>query len=67
MALVDVQVIDGLALPYLPGAESGLSDPALDPSFLTAWQGLLATFPGLTLQPLFAAQPVAELADIHNR
>ena len=64
MAFVDVQIIDGLALPYLLGAESGLSDPALDPSFLTAWQGLLATFPGLTLQPLFAAQPVAELADI---
>jgi hypothetical protein len=64
MTFVDVELIDGLGLPYAAGAESALADAALDPSFALTWSELLATFPGLTLEPLFAAQPVAELADL---
>jgi Subtilase family len=64
MAFVDVQLIEGLALPYVAGAETALADPALDPMFDAAWQALLATFPGLSLQPLFDAVPVEELADL---
>jgi subtilase family protein len=64
MAFVDVELIDGLGLPYAAGAEAALSDAALDPAFALTWSELLTTFPGLTLEPLFAAQPVAELADL---
>src|SRR5690242_1366143 len=64
MAFVDVQLIDGLGLPYAAGAETALSDAALDPAFALTWAESLTTFPGLTLLPLFAAQPVAELADV---
>src|SRR5215472_7272745 len=63
-AFVDVQLIDGLGLPYAPGAEAALLDPALDPAFNDAWQGLLATFPGLTLVPRFDQIPLQELADL---
>ncbi|MEO8774890.1 MAG: serine protease, partial [Candidatus Nanopelagicales bacterium] len=64
MALIDVRVSDGLALPYAAGAEAALSDDRLDPALTTAWQALLTTFPDATLTPLFAQQPVEELADI---
>ena len=64
MAFVDVQLIDGLGLPYIAGAETGLADPQLDPLFDAAWQGLLAAFPGLSLQPLFDSLPVEQLADL---
>ena len=64
MALVDVQVIEGLALPYVPGAEAGLADPGLDPLFNAAWQAFVAAFPGLSLQPLFDGTPVEQLADL---
>ncbi|AUT74005.1 S8 family serine peptidase [Paraburkholderia hospita] len=64
MAFVDVQLIDGLGLPYIAGAEAGLADPQLDPLFDAAWQGLLAAFPGLSLQPLFDSLPVEQLADL---
>ena len=50
---VDVQLIEGLGLPYAPGAEAGLLDSALDPIFNNAWQAFLALFPGQTLLPLF--------------
>jgi Subtilase family len=64
MAFVDVQMMEGLALPYVPGAEAALADAALDPMFNAAWQGLLAAFPGLSLQPLFDELPVEQLADL---
>jgi hypothetical protein len=63
VANVDLQLIDGLGLPYAPGAEVGLRDPTLDPAFDGAWQGFLALFPGQTLLPLFDELRVDELAD----
>lgn len=39
-ALVDLQVIDGLGLPYAAGAEAALLDGVLDPVFNLAWQAL---------------------------
>ena len=63
-SVIQVQVIAGLALPYVAGAEKALLDPVLDPAFNAAWQGLVAVFPGLTLVPLFDPDPPGELADI---
>ncbi|MDM0109871.1 S8 family serine peptidase [Variovorax sp. J22R24] len=62
--LVDVQLIEGLGLPYAPGAETNLLDGALDPLFNTAWQAFVAQFPGQTLLPLFDELPVEQLADL---
>lgn len=64
MEHVDLQLIDGLGLPYAPVAEAGLLDPALDPTFNIAWQGFVALFPGQTLLPLFDELPVEQLADL---
>jgi len=64
MAHVDLQLIDGLGLPYAPVAEAGFSDPFLDPVFDIAWQGFVALFPGQTLLPLFDELPVEQLADL---
>jgi hypothetical protein len=61
---VDVQLIEGLGLPYAPGAEAGLLDSALDPGFNDAWQAFVAIFPALTLVPLFDELPVEQLADL---
>ena len=61
---VDVQLIEGLGLPYAAGAEAALLDGALDPLFNTAWQGFVAQFPGQTLLPLFDELPVEQLADL---
>lgn len=61
---VDVRMVDGLALPYLAGAEAALADADLDPIFDAAWQALLLAFPGLSLQPLFDAIPIDRLADM---
>jgi hypothetical protein len=61
---VDVQLIEGLWLPYEPGAEDGLLDVALDPAFNVAWQTFVALFPGQTLFPLFDDITVEELADL---
>jgi hypothetical protein len=61
---VDVQLIDGLGLPYAAGAEAGLLDLALDPVFNNAWQTFVALFPGQTLLPLFDELTVEELADL---
>lgn len=63
-AFVDVQLIEGLGLPYVPGAEAALLDGGLDPLFKDAWEGLVAIFPGLSLQPLFDDLPVEQLADL---
>lgn len=63
-ALIDVQLIEGLGLPYVTGAEAALLDPSLDPAFNDAWQALVADFDGLTLSPLFDALPVEQLADL---
>ena len=62
--VVDVCLVEGLALPYVSGAEAALSDPQLDPVFATAWAGLLELFPGLSLEPLFDALPTDALADL---
>ena len=62
--IVDVQLVEGLGLPYAAGAEAGLLDAALDPIFNDAWQAFVATFPGLTLVPLFDGLPVEQLADL---
>ena len=64
MARVDLQLIDGLGLPYAPVAEAGFADPLLDPVFDIAWQGFVALFPGQTLLPLFDELPVEQLADL---
>jgi hypothetical protein len=64
MAFVDVQLIEGLALPYVTGAESGLLDSSLAPEFNDAWQAFIADFPGKTLAPLFDELTVDELADM---
>lgn len=61
---VDVQLIEGLGLPYAPGAETGLLDVALDPLFNDTWQAVVAVFPSLTLAPLFDGVSVEELADL---
>jgi hypothetical protein len=63
-AFVDVQLIEGLGLPYAPGAEAALLDPALDPIFNDAWQAFVATFPGLKLAPLFDEVPFEDIADL---
>src|SRR5215471_13365312 len=64
MAIIDVQLIEGLGLPYAPGAESGLLDASLDPLFNDTWQAFVASFPGKTLMPLFDGITVGELADL---
>ncbi len=64
MAIIDVQLIEGLGLPYAPGAESGLLDENLAPLFNDAWQAFVAVFPGKTLIPLFDGITVGELADL---
>ncbi len=64
MALIDIQLIEGLGLPYTAGAEAALEHAALDPMFAAAWDQLLLAFPGVTLQPLFDALPIEELADL---
>ena len=61
---VDLKLIEGLDLPYTPGAEAGLLDSALDPIFNAAWQAFLGLFPGQTLLPLFDDLPVDQLADL---
>jgi hypothetical protein len=64
MATIDVQLIEGLGLPYAPGAEAGLLEATLAPEFNHAWQAFVAAFPGKTLRPLFDGIPVDQLADI---
>src|SRR5436309_6177711 len=64
MTVVELQLVGGLGLQYAPGAEAGLLDAALDPIFNDAWQAFVATFPGMTLVPLFDDLPVEQLADL---
>jgi hypothetical protein len=64
MPNVDVELIEGLGLPYEPGTETNLSDSALDQVFSEAWQAFVALFPGQTLLPLFDELTVDELADL---
>lgn len=64
MATIDVQLIEGLGLPYAPGAEAGLLDPSLAPEFNDSWQAFVAAFPGKTLMPLFDGITVDQLADM---
>ncbi len=61
---VDVKVIEGLGLPYEPGAEAGLLDEDLDPLFHDAWEGLVAEFPDASLFPLFDELPVDQMTDL---
>jgi hypothetical protein len=63
-AFVDVCLIEGLALPYVAGAETALAGTGLDPAFEAGWQAVAATFAGITLQPLFDALAVEALADM---
>lgn len=62
--IVEVQLVEGLGLPYTAGAEVGFADAALDPIFDAAWQAFVATFAGMTLVPLFDGLPVEQLADL---
>ena len=64
MTFVDVQMIEGLGLPYVPGAELGLRDPELNPLFNDAWQAFVNTFPALSLDPLFDELPIEQMADL---
>ena len=61
---VDVQLIEGLGLPYAAGAEAALLDGALDPHVQHRLAGFVAQFPGQTLLPLFDELPVEQLADL---
>ncbi len=61
---IDVQVIEGLALPYEIGAEAALADPTLNPALDEAWQLLVTAFPDLTLNPTFFLNPPEVIADI---
>ena len=54
-ALVDVCLVDGLALPYVSGAETALAGTGLDPAFDAGWQALATGFAGISLKPLFDA------------
>jgi len=64
MTIVEVQLIEGLGLPYTSGAEGALLDSGLDPVFNDAWQAFVIAFPGKTLMPLFGELPVERLADM---
>jgi hypothetical protein len=63
-AFIDMQLIDGLGLPYVLGAETALQDVRLDPLFDDAWQAMIALSPGLSLAPLFDSVPVETLVDL---
>jgi hypothetical protein len=63
-AFIDVQLIEGLGLPYVEGAEAALLDAGFDPIFNDAWQAFVAGFPGQTLTPLFNNVPIEQLADL---
>ena len=63
-AFIDVQMIEGLGLPYIEGAEAGLLDDGFDPIFNDAWQTFVAAFPGQTLTPLFNNVPIEQLTDL---
>lgn len=59
---VDVALTDAVRLPYVEGAQSALADT--DASFAAAWDALAAAFPGISLDPLFDALPVEDIAAI---
>ena len=59
---IDIQLIEGLGLEYVAGAEIGLLD--LDPIFDNAWQAFVAAFPGQTLTPRFDNIPFEQLRDL---
>lgn len=61
-AFVDLRLIDGLSLSYVSGAEAELARADVDPLFAAAWQGLVAAFPGLSLQPLLGRRQWAQMA-----
>jgi hypothetical protein len=61
---IDVQLIEGLALPYVSGAEQALPDLDVNPVFADAWWTMLQSFPTATLEPLFTSLPVEALADM---
>lgn len=54
---IELQVIEGLALPYEAGAEQALDGELFDGWLFDEWQALIAAYPGLTLQPLFSTEP----------
>lgn len=61
---VDVTLTGDIRLPYLSGAERALAE--IDAAFATAWDGLAAAFPGVTLTPLFeslSAEEIQGMAD----
>lgn len=57
---VDLELAEGLDLPYVAGAEAWLA--GLDPAYDAAWQGAVAAFGELTLEPLFGE--LEDLADL---
>src|SRR5437879_1447808 len=57
--LIDVQLIEGLGLPYQPGADSELTD-----EFSAAWAEVVTQFPGLSLDPLFASVERGVIMDV---
>ncbi|MFL5607680.1 MAG: S8 family serine peptidase, partial [Gemmatimonadaceae bacterium] len=63
-AFIDVQIIDGLNLPYVIGAESALKDARLDPVFDDTWQAFIALSPGLSLEPMFTSVAVETMIDL---
>lgn len=59
---VDVALVDAVRLPYVPGAQFALAE--VDVAFAAAWDALAAAFPGISLEPLFDALPVEDIAAI---
>jgi hypothetical protein len=59
---VDVALTDDVRLPYSQGAQFALAD--IDAFSAAAWDALAATFPGISLDPLFDALPVEDIAAI---
>lgn len=55
---IDVKLIDGFVLPYESGAEQYLGD------LRAGWDALVASYPGLRLDPGFAIDQVAMLTDM---
>src|SRR5262245_10468651 len=58
-AYVDVEFVPELALDYVDGAESGLEG-----ELKSAWDAVVAVYPGLSLSPLFSLLGLDALADM---
>jgi hypothetical protein len=58
-AAIDVQLVDGVVLPYQAGAEDSLDD-----ALAIAWAAVVAIYPAVTLTPLYDSVDAASLEDV---